>query len=143
LKLLPHERNMITKFRCNNIKLPIETGRWSNIPREERICHLWSPVLSKIDLIKFSHLNWTLSIILKLNIILYNIQLILLVSNFEISIFQKFTILNFIHISIGVLQKIEEYIDSNRVYNLNCLIHLYFQYLLMAVKYGVMRTPIN
>jgi hypothetical protein len=33
LKLLPHERNMITKFRCNNIKLPIETGRWSNTPR--------------------------------------------------------------------------------------------------------------
>jgi hypothetical protein len=30
LKLLPHERNMITKFRCNNIKLPIETGRWPN-----------------------------------------------------------------------------------------------------------------
>jgi hypothetical protein len=25
LKLLPHERNMKTKFRCNNIKLPIET----------------------------------------------------------------------------------------------------------------------
>jgi hypothetical protein len=23
LKLLPHERNMITKFRCSNIKLPI------------------------------------------------------------------------------------------------------------------------
>ena len=40
LKLLPHERNMITKFRCNNIKLPIETGRWPNTPREERICHL-------------------------------------------------------------------------------------------------------
>ena len=40
MKLLPHERNMITKFRCNNIKLPIETGRWSNTPREERICHL-------------------------------------------------------------------------------------------------------
>ena len=35
LKLLPHEINMITKFRCNNIKLPIETGRWSNTPREE------------------------------------------------------------------------------------------------------------
>ena len=33
-------RNMITKFRCSNIKLPIETGRWSNTPREERICHL-------------------------------------------------------------------------------------------------------
>ena len=40
LKLLPHERNMITKLRCNNIKLPIETGRWPNTPREERICHL-------------------------------------------------------------------------------------------------------
>jgi hypothetical protein len=31
---------MITKFRCNNIKLPIETGRWSMTPSEERICHL-------------------------------------------------------------------------------------------------------
>ena len=40
MKLLPLERNMIAKFRCNNIKLPIETGRWSNTPREERICHL-------------------------------------------------------------------------------------------------------
>ena len=39
LKLLPHERNMITKFRCSKIKLPIETGRWSMTPREERICH--------------------------------------------------------------------------------------------------------
>ena len=35
LKLLPHERNMITKLRCNNIKLQIETRRWSNTPREE------------------------------------------------------------------------------------------------------------
>jgi hypothetical protein len=40
LKLLPHERNMITKFKCSNIKLPIETGRWSMTPREERIYHL-------------------------------------------------------------------------------------------------------
>ena len=40
MKLLPHERNMITKFRCSNSKLPIETGRWSMTPREERICHL-------------------------------------------------------------------------------------------------------
>jgi hypothetical protein len=31
---------MITKLRCNNIKLPIETGRWPNTPREERIFHL-------------------------------------------------------------------------------------------------------
>jgi hypothetical protein len=30
LKLLPHERSMISKLRCNNIKLPIETGRWQN-----------------------------------------------------------------------------------------------------------------
>ena len=35
LNLLPHERNMIRKIRCNNIKLPIETGRWPNTPREE------------------------------------------------------------------------------------------------------------
>ena len=40
MKLLPHKRNMITKLRCNNIKLPIDTGRWSNTHREERICHL-------------------------------------------------------------------------------------------------------
>ena len=25
---------------CCNIKLPIETERWSNTPREEHICHL-------------------------------------------------------------------------------------------------------
>jgi hypothetical protein len=31
---------MITKLRCSNIKFPIETGRWSMTPREERICHL-------------------------------------------------------------------------------------------------------
>ena len=30
---------MISKFRCCNVKLPIETERWSNTPREERICH--------------------------------------------------------------------------------------------------------
>jgi hypothetical protein len=28
------------KFRTSNLHLPIETGRWYNIPREERICHL-------------------------------------------------------------------------------------------------------
>jgi hypothetical protein len=44
----------------------------------------------------------SLSIILKLNIILYKIQLSFF--SFEISLFQKITILNFIHnISIGVL----------------------------------------
>ena len=28
------------KFRTNNIKIPIETGRWENIPKENRICKL-------------------------------------------------------------------------------------------------------
>ena len=27
-------------FRTGNTKLPIETGRWFNIPRENRICKL-------------------------------------------------------------------------------------------------------
>ena len=30
--------NFITKLRVNNIKFPIETGRWRNINREHRIC---------------------------------------------------------------------------------------------------------
>jgi hypothetical protein len=30
----------ITNFRTSNLYLPIATGRWDNIPREERICHL-------------------------------------------------------------------------------------------------------
>ena len=36
-------RNMIhtlVKFRTSNHRLPIETGRWSNIPRNQRICML-------------------------------------------------------------------------------------------------------
>ena len=40
LKLSPNERALITKLRCCRLKIPIETGRWVNIPREERICHL-------------------------------------------------------------------------------------------------------
>jgi hypothetical protein len=34
--------NVITlaRFRTSNHKLPIETGRWNNIPRDQRICHL-------------------------------------------------------------------------------------------------------
>ena len=28
----------ITKFRTSNLRLPIETGRWYNIPREDRKC---------------------------------------------------------------------------------------------------------
>ena len=30
----------ITKLRISNLKIPIETGRWRNIPVEERICNL-------------------------------------------------------------------------------------------------------
>ena len=40
LKLSPNERALITKLRCCSLKIPVETGRWVNIPREERISHL-------------------------------------------------------------------------------------------------------
>ena len=40
LNLHPSERALITKLRCSNLKIPVETGRWVNITREERICHL-------------------------------------------------------------------------------------------------------
>jgi hypothetical protein len=40
LRLSEHSRMWITKFRTSNLHLLIETGRWYNIPREERICHL-------------------------------------------------------------------------------------------------------
>ena len=39
-KLLPSERVMIPKLRCSNLKIPIELGRWYNVQKEERICHL-------------------------------------------------------------------------------------------------------
>ena len=39
LDLLPTNlRVKLTKFRLSNHKLPIEKGRWFNIPRSERIC---------------------------------------------------------------------------------------------------------
>ena len=31
---------ILCKFRTGNVKLPIETGRWFNIERDDRICHL-------------------------------------------------------------------------------------------------------
>jgi hypothetical protein len=34
------ERINITKFRCSNIKFPIETGRLACIPKENRTCDL-------------------------------------------------------------------------------------------------------
>ena len=40
LNLSPYEREVVTKLRCCNLNLPIETGRWENIPRENRLCQL-------------------------------------------------------------------------------------------------------
>ena len=40
VKLNSCDRNYITKLRCSNLKIPIETGRWYGVPKNERICHL-------------------------------------------------------------------------------------------------------
>lgn len=40
LKLSGQAKHLITKFRCCNINIPIEKGRWHNIPKEERLCVL-------------------------------------------------------------------------------------------------------
>lgn len=40
LRLLPKDRYTICKFRTSNHNLPIETGRWMGINREDRICSL-------------------------------------------------------------------------------------------------------
>ena len=39
IKLPENARIWITKLRTSNLKIPIETGRWHNIPVSERICH--------------------------------------------------------------------------------------------------------
>jgi hypothetical protein len=39
-RLYENNRIWITKLRTCNLKLPIEMGRWKNIPRENRTCHL-------------------------------------------------------------------------------------------------------
>ena len=39
-RLKGKDRNIMCRFRCSNHKLPIETGRWSNIARNERYCNL-------------------------------------------------------------------------------------------------------
>ena len=39
LRLSEYNRKWITKFRTSNLRLPIETGRWYNIPREDRKCN--------------------------------------------------------------------------------------------------------
>lgn len=40
LRLNQCDRLYIAKLRCSNLKIPIETGRWTKVPKEERICHL-------------------------------------------------------------------------------------------------------
>ena len=40
LKLSTKNARILCKFRTGNVKLPIETGRWFNIERDNRMCHL-------------------------------------------------------------------------------------------------------
>ena len=40
IRLSEQNRGWITKLRTSNLRIPIETGRWQNIPRPERICTL-------------------------------------------------------------------------------------------------------
>ena len=39
LRLYKKNRFTICKLRTSNLKIPIETGRWSNVPRNERFCN--------------------------------------------------------------------------------------------------------
>lgn len=38
--LSDRNKTTLSNFRCSNHKLPIEVGRWKNIPRENRLCEL-------------------------------------------------------------------------------------------------------
>ena len=40
VRLNQRDRIYLAKLRCSNLKIPIETGRWSGIPINERICHI-------------------------------------------------------------------------------------------------------
>jgi len=40
LRLQVSDRIYMYKLRCSNLKFSIETCRWANIPKEQRICHL-------------------------------------------------------------------------------------------------------
>ena len=40
IKIPENARIWMTKLRTSNIKIPIETGRWHNIPAEDRKCHI-------------------------------------------------------------------------------------------------------
>ena len=39
LRLHQESRIHFTKLRLSNLKIPVETGRWYDIQRENRICH--------------------------------------------------------------------------------------------------------
>ena len=38
--LSPNLMFILCKFRSGSHRLPVETGRWQNLPREDRLCHL-------------------------------------------------------------------------------------------------------
>jgi hypothetical protein len=40
VRLNEKTRIWITKLRASNLRIPIETGRWYNIPTDERVCTL-------------------------------------------------------------------------------------------------------
>ena len=39
-ELSPYYMYILCKFRCGSHRLPVETGRWRNLPRSERVCSL-------------------------------------------------------------------------------------------------------
>ena len=40
IRLHENSRIWITKLRASNLRIPVETGRWQNIPKPDRICTL-------------------------------------------------------------------------------------------------------
>jgi hypothetical protein len=40
VRLNEKTRIWMTKLRASNLRIPIETGRWYNIPKDERVCIL-------------------------------------------------------------------------------------------------------
>lgn len=40
IKIPENARIWMTKLRMSNLKIPIETGRWHNIPAEDRKCRI-------------------------------------------------------------------------------------------------------
>ena len=54
LKLSTKNARILCKFRTGNFKLPIETGRWFNIERDDRIYHLNAIAMLVMSSITFS-----------------------------------------------------------------------------------------